>query len=196
MDFATAKEVDPDYKDIEQKLKHAQQETKKAAKKKDFYEVLGLQKGASDKDIRNAYRKMALKYHPDRNNESDEQKEAASKKFKEVNEANDVLSDPKKKAAFDNGASADDINNGHGGMGGGFDMGGMGGFGGMDPNDLIKMMFMQGGMGGMPGGGRGGGRGRGRGGGNMGGMGGFPAGFNINDLGGMPGMGRGGGFNF
>jgi len=103
------------------------------------------------------------------------------------------LSDPKKKQAFDNGASADDINSGHAGgdpFGG---MGGMGGgFGGMDPNDLIKMMFMGGGM---PGQGRGGGRGRGgsRGGGQgMGGMGGF----DINDFAGQAGMGRGGGFNF
>jgi DnaJ family protein C protein 7 len=52
---------------------------------------------------------MALKYHPDRNNESDEQKESAAKKFKEVAEAHGVLSDPKKRKAFDDGASPDDI---------------------------------------------------------------------------------------
>ena len=65
-----------------------------AETKRDFYEVLGLQKGASDADIKKAFRQMAKKYHPDLNPGDKE----AEKHFKEVNEAYEVLSDPQKKA--------------------------------------------------------------------------------------------------
>ena len=65
--------------------------------KKDYYEVLGLKKGATDAEIKKAYRQMAKKYHPDLNPDDPE----AEAKFKEVNEANDVLSDPEKKARYD-----------------------------------------------------------------------------------------------
>ena len=79
--------------------------------KRDYYEVLGLSKGADAGSIKKAYRKLAKKYHPD-TNQGDKQ---AEKKFKEVTEAYTVLSDPEKKkmydqfghAAFDQGASAD-----------------------------------------------------------------------------------------
>lgn len=64
--------------------------------KKDFYEVLGISKNASKEEIKSAYRKMALKYHPDRNKESD-----AEEKFKEINEAYEVLSNDQKKSAYD-----------------------------------------------------------------------------------------------
>ena len=67
--------------------------------KRDFYEVLGLTKGAADEDIKKAYRKLAMKYHPDRN-QGDKAKEA-EEKFKEAKEAYEMLSDPKKKAAYD-----------------------------------------------------------------------------------------------
>ena len=88
--------------------------------KRDYYEVLGLKKGASASEIKSAYRKMALKYHPDKNKEAD-----AEAKFKEINEAYQVLSDEKKKKTYDQfGHAAFDPSSG---MGGG--QGPFGGFG-------------------------------------------------------------------
>ena len=62
------------------------------AEKRDYYEVLGISKGASDAEIKKAYRSLAKKYHPDVNKEAD-----AEAKFKEINEAYEVLSDPQKR---------------------------------------------------------------------------------------------------
>ena len=63
------------------------------ADKRDYYEVLGLKKGASDDEIKKAFRKMAMKYHPDKNPGD----KNAEEKFKEINEAYAVLSDPDRK---------------------------------------------------------------------------------------------------
>lgn len=68
--------------------------------KRDYYEVLGLAKDASDDDIKKAYRKLAMKYHPDRISEESE-KAAAEVKFKEVKEAYETISDPEKRAIYD-----------------------------------------------------------------------------------------------
>ena len=96
------------------------------AEKRDYYEVLGLKKGASDDDIKKAYRKLAMKYHPDRNPGD----KKAEENFKEVNEAYSVLSDADKKSKYDRfGFAGVDPNAGFGGGGQGF--GGFGqGFGG------------------------------------------------------------------
>ena len=93
--------------------------------KRDYYEVLGIAKGASDDEIKKAYRKMAKKYHPDVNKEPD-----AEEKFKEVNEAYEVLSDTQKKAMYDQygHAGVDGQTGGFGGFGGGFDSSSFGGF--------------------------------------------------------------------
>lgn len=71
--------------------------------------MLEVEKTADDKTIKNAYRKQALKYHPDKNSETPEKREKAEKKFKEVAEAFAILSDPEKRRQHDLGASADDI---------------------------------------------------------------------------------------
>lgn len=94
------------------------------ADKKDYYETLGVSKGASEDEIKQSFRRLAMKYHPDRNPGD----KAAEAKFKEVKEAYDVLSDSKKRATYDQFGHA-----GFQGMGGG--QGGPG-FGGFDFNDL------------------------------------------------------------
>ena len=68
--------------------------------KRDYYEVLGIPKDATEKDIKKAYRKLAFKYHPDKNPDN---KKEAEEKFKEVNEAYSVLSDPDKRRQYDMG---------------------------------------------------------------------------------------------
>lgn len=101
------------------------------AEKRDFYEVLGVDKNADTQTIKRAYRKMAKKYHPDVNKEPD-----AEEKFKEVQEAYEVLSDDQKRAAYDRyGHAAFDQT--QGGFGGGAS--GFGGFGGFE--DIFSSFF-------------------------------------------------------
>lgn len=106
-----------------------------AENKRDYYEVLGIQKGASEDEIKKAFRKMALKYHPDRNPGDKE----AEEKFKEVNEAYTVLSDSDKRAKYDRfGFAGVDPSAGFGGG-----AGGGAGFGGFDDifGDIFGDMF-------------------------------------------------------
>ena len=106
------------------------------AEKRDYYEVLGIGKNATDAKIKSAYRKLAKKYHPDLNPGNKE----AEEKFKEVNEANDVLSDPQKRQRYDQfGFAGVDPNYAaaNGGGAGGFG----GGFGGVDLGDIFGDIF-------------------------------------------------------
>ena len=97
------------------------------AEKRDYYEVLGVDKNASEDEIKRAYKKLARKYHPDMNPGDKE----AEEKFKEINEANEVLSDPDKKARYDQfGFAGVDPNYGAGAGGGAY------GAGGFDFGDL------------------------------------------------------------
>ncbi len=105
--------------------------------KRDYYEVLGVTKGATDEELKKAYRKLARQYHPDVNKDNPKEAEA---KFKEINEAYGVLSDPQKRAAYDQfGHAASDPNFGAGG--GGFN----GDFGFEGFGDIFDMFFGGGG---------------------------------------------------
>src|SRR6202035_994168 len=117
---------------------------------RDYYEVLGVKRDASDADIKKAYRKLARQHHPDRN-PGDKQAEA---RFKEVQSAYDVLSDKAKREQYDRFGTT-------GGPGGGFPggnpfagSGGAGGspFGNVNPEDLSELFRQFGGMGGAGGG--------------------------------------------
>ena len=103
------------------------------ANKRDYYEVLGVDKKASADEIKSAYRKLALKWHPDRwVNGTDAEKKTAEENFKEAAEAYSILSDPDKRAKYDQyGFAAEQM----GGGTGGFD------FGGMDINDFLRNIF-------------------------------------------------------
>ena len=119
--------------------------------KRDYYDVLGVPKNATDDDIKKAYRKLAMKFHPDRN-QGDEAKKA-EEKFKEAKEAYEMLSEPQKRAAYDQYGHAG-VDPNAAGMGGGF-RGGPEGFGGFAEafGDIFGDIFNGGRRGGGGGGG-------------------------------------------
>ena len=117
-----------------------------SGQKRDYYEVLGVQKNVNPQDLKSAFRKVALQYHPDRNPGNQE----AEEKFKEASEAYEVLSDPERRARYDRFGHAG------GAAGAGFE--GFGGFQGVNINDIFGDIFGE-----IFGGGRGRGRGTGRG---------------------------------
>src|ERR687893_1903253 len=98
------------------------------ANKRDYYEVLGVSKSAAADEIKKAYRKVAMQFHPDRNPGNKE----AEEKFKEASEAYEVLSDPERRSRYDRFGHA-------GASGGGFE--GFGGFQGVNINDIFGDIF-------------------------------------------------------
>src|SRR5438876_4517172 len=104
-----------------------------ATDKRDYYEVLGVGRTATDEEIKRAYRKLAVKFHPDKNPDDPHPEE----KFKELGEAYDVLMDADKRAAYDRFGHAA-FAQGSAGFGGGFH----------DPFDIFREVFGQGGFGG------------------------------------------------
>jgi DnaJ family protein C protein 7 len=167
-DLNKVKELEPDNREIAKQLKDLQK-TVKTAKRKDYYKILGIEKNASTDEIERAYKKQAMANHPDRF--PPEEKEERTKIFHDIGEAKTVLTDGNKKAAYDQGADLEDIQNGGGHGFGGFG----GGMGGVDISELFNMF---------------GGQGRSS---RGGGMGGFPGGFSF-DMGGEEGGSPFGGF--
>src|ERR1043166_996793 len=104
-----------------------------ASEKRDYYEVLTVERGASGDEVKRAYRKLAVKFHPDKNPNDPH----AEEKFKELGEAYDVLIDPDKRAAYDRYGHAA-FAHGGAGFGGGFH----------DPFDIFREVFGGGGSGG------------------------------------------------
>ena len=131
-DFQKAKELDPNLKDVQGFLNDANKASSKA-KNRDYYAILGVDRNADEKEIKRAYKKAALKYHPDRNGESEETKKMAEKKFIDVNDAYSVLSDPNKKRMYDQGM--DPLNPETGGGAGGMH------FSGGDMSDILNVFF-------------------------------------------------------
>ncbi|MCJ1481131.1 hypothetical protein MMC06_001287 [Schaereria dolodes] len=179
-EYKAIAESNPSEPGIAKDVRNAELELKKS-KRKDYYKILGVEKDAGDNEIKKAYRKLAIVWHPDKNPDNEE----AAEKFKEIGEAYETLSDAQKRQRYDSGEDLIDPSEMFGGMGG------HGGFnaGGIDPSVLFEMMN-GGGMGGGGGGGSGptftfstggggspfGGMG---GGGRQRGGGGFPPGFNF-----------------
>ena len=104
-----------------------------STEKKDYYEVLGVPKDATEEQIRKAYKKLAIKWHPDKNPDNRKQ---AEEKFKEIGEAYSVLSDPQKRNQYDNG---------------GFSFADFGFDDGFDPMEIFKSFFNRHGKGGKDG---------------------------------------------
>ncbi|CAI6333188.1 unnamed protein product [Periconia digitata] len=144
-ELKSIQEANPSEPGIARDIRNAELELKKS-KRKDYYKILGIQKDATDTEIKKAYRKLAIVHHPDKNPDDPD----AAERFKEIQEAHETLSDSQKRARYDSGEDLMEPEMG------GFPGGG-GGMGGIDPEILMQMFG--GGMGGGMGGGRGGGGG-------------------------------------
>ncbi|KAF2503235.1 TPR-like protein [Lophium mytilinum] len=142
-DLKAIYEANPQEPGMAKEIRNAELELKKS-KRKDYYKILGIEKDATETEIKKAYRKLAIVHHPDKNPDD----EQAADRFKEIQEAHETLSDSQKRARYDSGEDLIDPSEMFGG-GGGF--GGMGGGGGgvqIDPEMLFNMFGGTGGGGG------------------------------------------------
>jgi len=137
-DYQRVKEAEPSNKDVLKLLEEAKKEEQKA-KKRDYYQILGIGKEASQDEVRKAYKKLALKWHPDRNNTSEEQKKMAEKNFRDINDAYSVLSDTQKKQQYDSGVDPLNPEEAQGMDGSGMHFGG-------NAEDIFKVFFGGGGQ--------------------------------------------------
>jgi len=110
-DYEKAVQMDPDNMDLKRSLNEAKL-TLKRSKRKDYYKILDISKDADDSQIKAAYKRQALRWHPDKNSESEESRKQAEKVFKDVGEAYAVLSDPQKRRRFDAGEDLEDLESG------------------------------------------------------------------------------------
>lgn len=151
--FENAKKISPSEFGVQQKWKEAKIKLKQSLRK-DYYKILGVTKDADSSEIKKAYRKLALKWHPDKiaqkaqEDNSEAAMKSAERKFKEIGEAYAILSDPEKKRMFDSGVDPNDHESGMGGHS----------HADVDPSQIFQMFFgggggMGGDMGGMFGGG-------------------------------------------
>lgn len=106
-DYERVKTKEPNNREVIKLIEECKQDEKKA-KKKDYYKILEIKNTATQEEIKKAYRKLAPKYHPDKNNESPEARKNAEKIFRDVSEAYQVLSDPNKRQMYDSGVNPDD----------------------------------------------------------------------------------------
>lgn len=169
-EFKAIAESHPQEPGMAKEIRQAELELKKS-KRKDFYKILGVERDATDNDIKKAYRKLAIVHHPDKNPDD----AAAADKFKEIGEAYETLSDPEKRARYDSGEDLIDPSEMFGGGAGGFP-------GGMNLNPEMLFNMMGGGGGGgftFSTGGGGGGNPFGASSARGTGAGGFPAGFRF-----------------
>ena len=120
-DYNFVKEKDPSYPEIENSIRLAHLEIKKS-KRKDYYKILGVDSSASEAQIKKAYRKKALKWHPDKQNGTQEERDHAEKMFKDIGEAYGVLSDPQQKRRYDMGMDLEENE-------------------GCDPSEMFNMFF-------------------------------------------------------
>ena len=139
MDLAEKRGDEDKMREMKGKLREAQIQLKRS-KQKDFYKILGVNRDATEAEIKKSYRKAALKWHPDRHsNSSEEEKKKAEACFRDINFAYEVLSDAQKKAKYDSGVDIEDLDNPHTSCG----HGGMHGHHGIDPSVLFEMFMRQ-----------------------------------------------------
>jgi DnaJ family protein C protein 7 len=135
-DYQKASELEPNSSDYSSSLKNAKLELKKS-KRKDLYKILDVAKNADEDEIKKAYKKQALRWHPDKHHDSDEDHREAEKRFKDIGEAYAILSDRQKRHRYDSGVDVEDIENPGAGM-----------HADIDPTQIFNMFFNGGGGGG------------------------------------------------